>query len=88
MVYTQIMYRNRPNKQDHGTRGNGRRKGWSYSRYYYKAIKAGWSEQRKLNRRIQKVELNKLFIGCSDEDIERYLIRGNPAPVGDWYWYD
>lgn len=87
MTLHQVMYRNRPNKQDHGTRGCTRRKAWTY-RLYEREIISFHAEQRKQRRSLQRVELKKLSIDCTEEEIERYLLKGFPSPSGDWYWFD
>jgi hypothetical protein len=81
------MYKNKPNKQDHGTRGCTRRKRYTY-RYYRRSVVGFHAEQRKQRRNLQKSELNKISIDCTDEEIERYLLKGLPSPRGDWYYFD
>lgn len=84
---TQGMYRKYPKKQDHGSRGNSKRKAWSY-RLFKREVISFHAEQRKRKKRLQKVELNKLFIDCSEEEIEKYFLNGYPSPKGDWYFFD
>lgn len=80
------MFRIYPKKQDHGTRGQKRHDCWSY-RYFEDCIKTEVALERKANSRLEKVELNKLKIDCTDEDIEEYEVKSQFIPRATWYWF-
>ena len=84
MTFHQVMYRRYPKKQDHGTKGYGRRK-YTYRRWYNRVVAAVRSDARKRWRTANRVELNKLYIDCADEDIERYILKSRPSSVRGWF---
>ena len=84
MTYTQIMYRRYPKRQDHGTRGSK-----SESLLQWGNFKKGLALSRreffKAAKRKFKVELNKLSIDCTDEDIEKYLLKTQHRLQDLWF---
>lgn len=54
-----------------------------------KKMADGWNaEMRNLHRTIEKMELKKLSIDCTDEDIEKYLQKSQFIPIAFWYEFD
>lgn len=46
------------------------------------------AKMRNIHRTIEKMELIKLSIDCSDEDIEKYLLKSQFVPRALWYEFD
>ena len=88
MTYHQVMYRNKPKKQDHGTRGWK----WSCHRMTWGNCKKGMRLSMRDNYRQAKhkfkSELNKLSIEATDEEIERYFLKTQYRPQEKWYEFD
>lgn len=88
MTYHQVMYRNRPKKQDHGTRGikgNSHSYGWGN---YEKGMRMSYRYLYRQAKHRFKIELNKISIEATDEEIERYILKTQYRPQEEWYEFD
>lgn len=82
------MYRRYPKKQDHGTRGikwSGHTLNWGNAK---KGMRLSYRWRYRQAKHKIKVELNKLDINCSDEDIERFEKEIEFYPQSVWYEFD
>lgn len=88
MTYHQGMYRQYPKKQDYGTRG------WKWSCHKMtwgncvKGMRLSVRENYRQAKHRFKVELNKISIEASDEDVERYLLKTQYRPQAMWCDFD
>ena len=82
------MYRKYPKRQDHGTRGIK----WSTHRFGWGNVKKGMRLSIRENYRQAKhkvkVELNKISINASEEEVERFLLKIQYRPQSAWYDFD
>lgn len=84
MKFHQDMYRRYPKKQDHGTRGS-KKESLLHWGNYKKGVKQSIKENFRQAKHIFKVELNKISIQATDEEIERYLLKTQFRPQTLWY---
>lgn len=83
------MYRAQPKKQDHGTRGIK----WSSSTTLdwgnvKKGMRMSYRWQYRQAKHKFKIELKKISIEASDEEIERYFLKTEFRPQATWWDFD